>query len=129
MKSAAPDYSSLIGVPYSKMNCWEAVRAYYRVVIGVELHHYCQDTPEDRSDIKNLIYSNVGDFASVDYPGPLKSGDLLLFLIKGVESHIGVYVGEGRFFHSSKTTDSCVDRLDRWKTLVAGVYRLKGEAA
>lgn len=118
------DFSKLIGKSYSDMNCWEAARSFYKTCFNLDLKHYCEEAPEDREDIKDLIYTNMGDFS--DVKGEMKFGDLLLFRVRGVESHIGVFVSPGRFFHSSKSTGSCVDRLDRWKNVLVGAYRLKG---
>lgn len=125
----SPDYSQLIGKPYSEMNCWDATRQFYALCFGVELKHYCTEAPDHREDIRSLIYSSMGDFVEIDFHLGMKFGDLVLFKIRGIESHIGVYTETGRFFHSSKTTGSVIDRMEKWKHLVVGVYRLKCEAA
>lgn len=33
-------------------------------------------------------------------PAALRTGDLVVFMLKGVASHAGIYVGEGRFVHA-----------------------------
>lgn len=125
MNTINRDYSNLVGTPYEEMNCWEAARSFYLNCLGVDLKHYCEEAPSDREEIKNLIYTNRGDFEEIKIGRELKFGDLVLFKIRGIESHIGVFVGGGKFFHAYKGTGSCVDRIDRWKHLIAGVYRMK----
>lgn len=126
------DYFSLIGTPYEEMNCWEAARSFYLLCLGVELKHYCDYLPENRNEIKNLIYSNAGDFEEIKSKNGIRVfefGDVILFKIKGIESHLGVFVGKGQFFHSTKGVGACVERLDRWKAVISGVYRLKMETS
>jgi cell wall-associated NlpC family hydrolase len=36
-------------------------------------------------------------------PAALRSGDLVVFVQKGVANHAGIYVGEGRFVHAPST--------------------------
>lgn len=120
------DFSKLIGIPYAEMNCWDAAREFYALCFGVALRHYCEIAPADRNDVRALIYSNIGEFEKVD--GEYQFGDLLLLKIRGIECHIAIFVGNGKLFHSSKTTDSCIDSLEKWKHLITGCYRIK-EAA
>lgn len=126
IRPATVDYSSLIGIPYEKSNCWDTARDFYALVMGVELKHYCDETPSNRSDINNLIFSNVGDFDAVAKED-MQFGDLILFKLHGIESHIGVFVGQGKFLHSSKGSGSLVDRLERWKHLIVGAYRHRSD--
>lgn len=113
------DISQLIGIPYADMNCWELARRFYLDVFGVHLKHYFNELPEDRMGKRDLIYTNRGDFAEVDYP---QYGDLILFSIRGVESHIGIWINDQQFLHSSRGIGSCIDRLERWKTHITGYY-------
>lgn len=118
------DFSSLVGVPYEKSNCWETARDFYALVFGIELKHYCDQAPESRTDIQNLIFSNIGDFVEVK---EMQFGDLLLIRLRGIESHIGIFVGGGKFLHSAKGTGSAIDRLEKWKHLIVGIYRHRSD--
>lgn len=120
------DFSCLIGVPYVKRNCWELVRDFYKIVYDVELKHYCDSIPDSRDDIKSMIYSNVGDFEKVDKP---LFGDLIIVMIRGIESHIAVYLGNGKMLHSSKTTGSVIDRVAKWERTISGYYRHRKSAS
>lgn len=113
--------SFLVGVPYSKMNCWDLTREFYRVSMGAELKHVSAGGPNDRVENSNLIYSSKGEFEKVDCP---EYGDIILIKIRGIESHIAVYLGKGLMLHTCESTGSVVDRTDRWDKTITGYYRL-----
>ena len=125
MKNTLPvitqDYSKLVGISYFSLNCWELSREFYKLVFGVELKHYYMDRPKDRKEYQDIIYTNKGDFTQVEDP---EFGDLILLRIKGLESHIAVYVGDGKLLHTTRNTGSVVDHVSKWKQLIAGYYRL-----
>lgn len=113
------DISHLVGIPYKQMNCWELAQKFYSEVLNVELKSFITD-PKDRSSTQNLIYTNRGDFLRVDEP---EFGDIIVLKVWGLESHIGVYIGEGRFIHSTESSGSHIDRIARWGKNVCGYYR------
>ncbi len=123
MRVHQKDFKSLVGKPYDLANCWDIVREFYMLVFQMEIKTYYHEVPETREATQSLIYTAKGDFNQVD--GPPEFGDIILFEIRGIESHIGVYVGEGKFLHSSKTTGSVIDRIDKWKNLIVGYFRHK----
>jgi len=61
----------------------------------------------------------------------LRAGDLLFFVTRRKEvSHVGIYVGEGRFVHATSTGgDVRVSALGEryWSTRYAGARRIAGE--
>lgn len=117
------DFSNLVGVPYSEKNCWDLARAFYSQVLGIELKHYSVDAPHDRTASQSLIYSNRGDFIQVTTP---MFGDIITLKVRGIESHIAVYLGGGRMLHTDKHRGSYIDRVDRWSKTIVGYYRVKG---
>lgn len=119
-----PNFSHLIGVPYTNQNCFELVKAFYRDVFSIDVKHYCDTVPTKRSDIQNLIYSNIGDFEKVEHP---RFGDIVVLRVYGLESHIGIYIDEDRILHASRIAGSIIDRSSRWKNLISGFYRLRGD--
>jgi cell wall-associated NlpC family hydrolase len=70
----------------------------------------------------NLIYSNIGEFYPQSKP---EFGSLLLIKIRAVESHIGIYVGNNRFLHTTKTTGSVIDRTERFKETITGAWGVR----
>ncbi len=117
-----PAYSKLIGVPYLKLDCWGVAREFYSLEMGMELKRYYKDAPNDAKIANKLIYTNVGDFYEVTVP---KFGDLVLLNLYGIEAHIGVYLNEQQILHTTKHSGCVIDRLDRWKKMVVGYYRVK----
>ena len=114
---------NLVGTPYSVANCWELAVLFYDRVFGISLYHiYSGPIPEDRKDKKNLIYTNMGEFEEVTIP---EFGDIVLIKLFGVESHIGVFVGSGMFMHTTRNTGCVMDRVDKWKKMIVGYYRVK----
>ena len=118
-----PDFSKLVGKPYEMANCWDLVREFYMSVFHIELSKYYNDLTPNPTETKNLISTNVGQFTKVE--GPPEFGDIVLFKVRGIESHIGVYIGDGKFLHSSVKTGSVIDLVDRWKNVLVGYYRHK----
>lgn len=117
-------YSKLIGVPYEEKNCWAIVREFYLIVLGVELKSYFDgDSTPPPSDVRSLIYTNIGDFEKID--GAPLLGDIILMKLRGIESHIGVFLGENKLLHSVEGIGCHIDRVDRWHNMISGYYRIK----
>lgn len=123
--SNIPDYSSLVGIPYSELDCFGFAKKFYKEILGEDLKSYYDRTPEEINSRGDLVYSAKSDFYQVTEP---MFGDIVLIKIDGVESHIAIFIGEGLIIHSLKTTGmSVVDRLSRWSPRVSGYYRLRDE--
>lgn len=129
MKSTHPqtiqEYSNLVGIEYSKMNCWDIAVKFYKQVLGVELGSIYSGPTPPRDVTKDLIYTNIGGFEKVETP---EFGDIIILKIFGIESHIAIYVGEGKMLHSSKNTGSVIDFVSRWQRVIVGFYRIKRAA-
>lgn len=120
-----PDYSNLVGIPYSQKDCFEIVRDFYKQVFGMDLKRYYEEPGKDPFAARDLIYSSMGDFVQID-PKDKKFGDIVLLKIQNIECHIGIYIGGNQLFHSSKISGSVIDRLSRWKPAISGYYRVRG---
>ena len=106
-------------------------------------YHYGGNTPEggfDCSGLVNYVYRDVLDLRLprtshelAEVQGPripptqLASGDLVFFGTSGQVSHVGIYVGEGRFVHAPNRGGTVrLDRLDGawWREHYSGARRL-----
>ena len=98
---------SYLGVPYkwggttrAGMDCSALTRAVYREAYGIEL-------PRTSRQMYQLG-------KPVSIPDQLRSGDLVFFRIDtsgpGI-SHVGIYVGDGRFAHASSSRGGVIDPL------------------
>ncbi len=95
---------SWLGVPYryggndrSGIDCSAFVGVVMREVYGKNLHRTANDMLQDVKLVSKT---------------QLKEGDLLFFTnSKGKVSHVGIYLKEGLFAHSSTSAGVCVSRL------------------
>ena len=106
-------------------------------------YRYGGNTPEggfDCSGLVNYVYRDMLDLrlprtsrelAAVQgpriAPERLASGDLVFFGSGGTVSHVGIYVGEGRFVHAPSSGGTVrLDRLDGswWRDHYSGARRL-----
>lgn len=115
------DLAKYIGIEYSDMNCWDLTRLFYRDCFGLDLKHISSD-PKDRKATESLIFTNKGEFQKVETPS---FGDIILIKIKGIESHIAIYIGNGQMLHTSESTGSVIDQTDRWSKTITGYFRPK----
>lgn len=115
------EFSSLVGIPYENMNCWDLAVKFYSDILGLSLHNFWSGPTPHRSMTQNLIYTNKGEFEKVDSP---QFGDIILIRLQGYESHIGIYVGDEMMLHSTRGNGSVMERLSRWRNLIVGYYRI-----
>lgn len=108
-------------------------------------YRYGGNTPEggfDCSGLVNYVYRDTLDLklprtsgALAQYQGPvvdptrLNTGDLVFFGTNGSVSHVGIYVGDGRFVHAPSTGGTVrMDRLDGpyWVSHYTGSKQILG---
>jgi cell wall-associated NlpC family hydrolase len=106
-------------------------------------YRYGGNTPDggfDCSGLVNYVYRDTLDLrlprtssALAGYQGPriapdrLASGDLVFFGSDGKVTHVGIYVGDGRFVHAPSTGGTVrLDRLDNsyWRSHYTGAKRV-----
>ncbi|MBZ4040366.1 C40 family peptidase [Lysobacter sp. 13A] len=106
-------------------------------------YRYGGNTPEggfDCSGLVNYVFSDMLDVrlprtsrALADYQGPkvpprqLATADLVFFGSGGSVTHVGIYVGEGRFVHAPSTGGTVrLDHLDGhyWRDHYSGAKRI-----
>ena len=119
------NFSHLVGVPYKTKDCWALAQAFYSEVLGITLTNYYGDIPPERWEKKILISSCKGDFVETKKP---KFGDIVTIMLFGVECHLGIYVGNDCFLHTTDKTGSVIDRVGRWRKLISGFYTLEAKA-
>lgn len=117
------NFSHLVGVPYESKHCWQLTVDFYKDWKNISLHHIFDGEVPSRPETKDLIYSNVGEFEQV--AGAPNFGDIIIMRVLGVESHIAVYVGNGKMLHTSKRVGSVIESVEKWKKIVVGFYRVK----
>jgi cell wall-associated NlpC family hydrolase len=112
---------SLVGTPYryggntpdGGFDCSGLVDYVYRDMLDLRL-------PRTSRDLAAMQGPRIA-------PTRLASGDLVFFGNAGQVSHVGIYVGEGRFVHAPNTGGTVrLDRLDGtwWRDHYSGARRL-----
>lgn len=119
--SAQPDLSVGARLSHEQAN---DVTLYAISLVGTP-YRFGGNTPESGFDCSGLIGHVYQSWAAVTSPrtvaqlkdwgqsvGPesVRSGDLVVFFQRGVATHAGIYVGQGRFVHAPSTGG--VVRLD-----------------
>ena len=118
------NFKKYIGKSYETYNCFDLVKEFYLDNFGVDLRNYFEGGPvPERSVVSSLIVSNKGDFIEVVSP---QFGDIVVIKLYGIECHIGVIVDDKMFLHSTRGVGSNMERLSRYKNLIAGYYRHRG---
>jgi hypothetical protein len=64
-------------------------------------------------------------FREIRDPEDIRPFDTVAFMVRGIESHVGVMVDKKHMLHNSKDVDACIERVDRdpWKSLSPRFYR------
>lgn len=114
------DLRKYIGKSYEKYNCLDLVKEFYLEFFNLEVKNYYEGEVPDRREVQSLINTNRGDFIQVDKE---LFGDLVLIRLYGLECHLGVYLGRGQFLHSIRGTGSGIERVSKYKHMLAGYYR------
>ena len=121
--------SKLIGLPYKEYDCWDLVKRFYKLVFDEkiqlsieysELRKTVRGSREWAVESEKIVNDQIGNFKKVRNP---KFGDICLLNIWGVSGHVGIYINEKQFLHTSESTGSMIDRLSRWETRLEGFYR------
>ena len=112
-------FRNYIGIPYEEYDCYEIIQKYYKEVLDKELDNLYSSRPSTE-ETEDFFLEQRSRFIEVDTP---KFGDIIVFKVFGLACHIGMYVDNKVFFHSRRTTNSCLEKLSIWKNRVVGYYR------
>lgn len=115
-----------IGLPYEprKMDCWQLIRKFAREQLGREY-------PDFLYDVENISNQSVEHIKSETTLGRRwmkvsdpQLGDVLIFRVRGLACHTGIYLGEGNFLHTLQGRASAYESLEGyWKQSLVGIYR------
>lgn len=124
MKNTPPkitldSFHNYIGIDYEKYDCYEIIQKFYQEVLGKNLDNLYSSRP-DKEKTSDFISNEKERFIEVEKP---EFGDIIVFNVFGIPCHVGMYVNKDVFFHSRKTTNSCLEKLSIWKKRVVGYYR------
>ena len=112
-------FRKYIGLDYERYDCYEIIKLYNKEVLKRDLGKLYVARPSIR-ETEKIVHHQRDNFVKVDSP---TVGDIILFRVFGVACHIGMYINDKTFFHSRKTTGSCIEKLSVWEKRVVGYYR------
>jgi sulfur carrier protein ThiS len=129
------NYDKYIGLPYldngrtkTGVDCWGLARLVYQGEFDIDLPSYTQEyiggTDPHIVEAVNLYKDNWQELATPNI------GDLCLFNIFGEPMHVGVFIGENKFLHSRRGSDSVIESLNntKWKNRFVGFYAYAPQA-
>ena len=122
-----------VGIPYKDngrdldgMDCWGLARHVYNKEFNINLPSFSEDyTGSDRERIAELIAQYKEGWAETT--SEPQSGDIVLFRMLGLQSHIGIITEYPYFLHAREGYSSSIERLDStiWEKRVIGIFRYK----
>lgn len=116
MRPTTFDY---IGLTWEEMPCWDLVVAWHEA-LGITLRPYTDYWMDGAPAPVGLT-----DWQRVDEPAP---DDILVLNLTGrTADHVGVYLGGGKFLHSTEYAGVCVEQVERYKKRLMGFYRYVGD--
>lgn len=123
------NYDKYVGLPYLDngrtkigVDCWGLARLVYRDEFGIDLPSYTEEyiggTDPHIVQAVNLYKDNWEEITTPTI------GDLCLFNIFGEPMHVGVFIGDNKFLHCRRGSDSVVESLNniKWKNRFVGFY-------
>jgi len=106
-------------------DCYGAVRRYYRQNLNLHLGDYDRDESFQHSHSHLIMehFEHEG-FRMMPGIGEVRQHDTLIFESRALPHHLGVFVGNSRFFHQPLNALSHIDPLDgNWQRRLKYVLR------
>lgn len=129
------DYAALVGIPFisggeqtpeTGFDCWGLVRHVFREqCVSLPDYRLC---PDDDEGFFAQFRAERGKWRRHEWPdAPAPSVAALRFPSVEFVSHVGVYVGGGRFLHTREKTGAVVERVESpaWFRRIEGFYTPK----
>lgn len=131
------DWNRYVGIPWRQhgrdtqgCDCWGLVRLVYAEQLGLELPSYAGDyvDTQEREVLSRLIEDgrDAGPWREVEKASP---GDVLLFRVGALTTHVGLAMSRGRMLHAHRD-QSKVERIadPKWRDRYLGAWRHEGRA-
>lgn len=124
------NFEKYVGIPYAEkgrditgLDCYGLVRLIYKNEYKIDLPSFSAEyTADDNNRIQDLIAQYKEGWESVDTPS---AGDIVLFRIMGVESHVGLVISPTHFIHVRENQDSAIESLSahKWSKRIVGFFK------
>lgn len=124
------NFEKYVGIPYAEkgrditgLDCYGLVRLIYKNEYKIDLPSFSAEyTADDNNRIQDLIAQYKEGWESTDTPS---AGDIVLFRIMGVESHVGLVISPTHFIHVRENQDSAIESLSahKWSKRIVGFFK------
>ena len=125
------DFEKVIQIPFEErgrgwngVDCWGLVRLVASEYFDLDYPEYAEDYQNisDVKELSRLLRQHQVDFREVSFPEP---GDIVLLRISGAASHVGIFIGGGKFIHAEINIGVNVGELSSpiWAKRILGYYR------
>lgn len=124
------NFEKYVGIPYAEkgrditgLDCYGLVRLIYKNEYKIDLPSFSAEyTADDNNRIQDLIAQYKEGWESTDIPS---AGDIVLFRIFGVESHVGLVISPTHFIHVRENQDSAIESLSahKWSKRIVGFFK------
>ena len=131
MKRFSAKAREWIGVPFllgqaarQGCNCMGLIVGVLRECDLADLSHLQAGTPRILPD--GFLREHLNQYCREVSSEKRFPGDFLLFMVGGVEQHVGIDSGEGRMIHTNMSLGKVVEQsLAGWEKRLTGVFRFK----
>ena len=113
------------GRDYEGIDCWGLVYLVYRDIYGISLPLYQgYESAHKSRQVMRIIEEGKSDWTEIPKK-EAKLGDVALFRLKSIPSHVGVFIDNHRFVHCTKKADCAIEKFNRliWKNRLVGIFR------
>lgn len=112
-----------VGIPYEDKDCYELAQYFYSEILGIELEALYGHIRPSKKETHGLVRDlSTSIFFEVTKP---EFGDIIVFKVLGLNSHIGIYIDDTHFLHSRINVGSALDRYGHWAKRIEGYYRCR----
>jgi sulfur carrier protein ThiS len=124
------NFEKYVGIPYAEkgrditgLDCYGLVRLIYKNEYKIDLPSFTSEyDADDNNRIQELLAQYKEGWESVDSPSV---GDIVLFRIMGIESHVGLVISPTHFIHVRENQDSAIESLSahKWSKRIVGFFK------
>lgn len=129
------NYDKYIGLRYldngrteDGVDCWGLARLFYKGEFNIDLPSYSEEySGGTDARILQVVELYKDNWEETTKPNV---GDLCLFNMLGEPMHVGVYVGDNKFLHCRRGSDSVIESLSnlKWKNRFVAFYAYATQA-
>lgn len=129
------DLNKYIGIEFEDLgrtekglDCWGLLCLIYEEHFNINLPPYVSDysTSDKPKEVTLTIDKGRPDWSEVTIASG-KPGDLLLFALASIPTHVGMYIGNNKFIHIIKGSNCTIEKINAplWRRRFNGIFRHK----